>query len=505
MPEIVTAHPGALTTSAELAAGQRTLVKDLAWASITGAFSGGVILVAFALALGASPLQIGLLAAIPFIAQAAQLPATLLIERTRQRRRIALLSLNAARALILSVALIPFLPGTGSGLATLIVAQVLIAVLHAVAACAVNSWLHQLIPPAELGGFFARRLFWGTLMACVATLAAGYVVELRLGDSRLTAYGLAFALAALAGFVSSHYLAQAPEPMMRDAGPVVPLLQRLSAPFHDRNFRRLLIFLGAWTIAANLAGPFLTVYLIEQRGYAVTTVTTLWVTSQLANALTLYAWGRLSDRLSNKAILAVVLPLNFLCLFGLVFVNSLPSPNTRLAFLYLIHILLGIAGGGIGLATGNLGLKLAPQGQGTVYLAAIGLVSAFAGGIAPILAGALAQSFKASALSMLIRWSSPGDSGEMVVISLSHWEFLFALSALGGLYVMHALSLVAEGSEVSERLVIQEFALEAWRSLNSLSSAAGSLNSLFSFERPSERRLWWRSRLPGGKPRPGSG
>jgi MFS family permease len=43
------------------------------------------------------------------------------------------------------------------------------------------------------------------------------------------------------------------------------------------------------------------------------------VASQVANALTMYLWGRLSDRLSNKAILAVALPAYFGCLVALLF------------------------------------------------------------------------------------------------------------------------------------------------------------------------------------------
>lgn len=478
----------------ELAAGQRALVFDLAWASITGAFSGGVILVAFALALGATPLQIGLLAAIPFITQAAQLPAILLVERMRQRRKIGVLSITASRVIILSIALVPYSAAPGLALSVLIGAQVFIAVLQAVGACAVNSWLHQLIPPEELGSFFARRLFWGTTLACIGTLAAGYLVDRpRLGNP-LYGYALAFATAGLAGFVSSFFLAKAPEPVMGNAGPSDSLRHRLWSPFGDPNFRRLLIFLGAWSIASNLAAPFLTVYLISQRGYAVTTVTALWVTSQFANALTLYLWGRLSDRLSNKAVLAVVLPVFFACVLALVFVGTVKPSGLQLDLLYIIHLVMGIASGGIALATGNLGLKLAPQGQGTTYLAAIGLVSALTGGIAPIAAGALAEAFQAIKLSAVVRWAISGQSGEMAVASFAHWEFLFAISAMLGLYVMHALSQISEGNEVSERLVIQEFALEAWRSLNNLSSIGGTVGGLFSFERLSERRKWWRGR-----------
>lgn len=478
-----------------LVRGQRHLVHDLAWASLSGSFAGGVILVAFALALGATPFQIGLLAAIPFITQAAQLPATLLIERLRQRRKISVLSITAARLGVLSMAVLPFLPWQDRRLTALMLLQVVIAGLAAVGGCAVNSWLHQLIPHQQLGSFFSRRLVAGTALACLGTLAAGFLVDHEVGGSRLNAYALCFGIAALTGFVSSWHLGSAPEPRMHDAGPTGGTVQRLMEPFRHPNFRRLLVFMAAWIIASNLAAPFLTVYLIEQRGYGVGTVTSLWVASQIANALTLFAWGRLSDRLSNKGVLAVALPVWFACVLGLVFVDGIEGPRWQLAALYGIHLVMGVAGGGIGLATGNLGLKLAPHGQGTTYLAAIGLASAVAGGIAPPVAGALAQWFQARELAAVVRWITPGGMGEVSIFSFAHWEFLFALSAALGLYVMHALSRIDEGPEVSERHVVQEFALEAWRSINTLSTTA--LGVLVPFERLSERRKWWRAREAG--------
>lgn len=482
-------RPVPSVSAAQLAAGERSLVQDLGWASVSGAFSGGVILVAFALQLGASPLQIGLLAAIPFMAQALQLPATLLIERLRLRRRIGVLAITAARIVVLSMAALPLLGSQSLALRFLIVAQVAISTLNAVGGCAVNSWLHQLIPHARLGQFFSRRLFFGTALACVATLAAGELVDHAPGGDPMRAFALAFVLAGLAGFISSWHLGRAPEPVMAPAGPGGGLRERLARPFADKNFRRLLVFLAAWIIASNLTAPFLTVYLIEQRGYAVATVTSLWVTSQVSNALTLYLWGSLSDRLSNKGVLAVVLPVHFACVLALVFVDALRDPQWQLGTLYGIHLVMGVATGGIALATGNLGLKLAPQGEGTVYLAAIGLASAAAGGLAPIVAGGLAEAFQTSELSAIVRWQSPGRWKEMALVSFAHWEFLFALSALLGLYVIHALWRIEEGREVSERQVVQAFVLEAWRSLNNLSSVA--LGALFPFERLSERRKWW--------------
>ena len=210
-------------------------------------------------------------------------------------------------------------------------------------------------------------------------------------EARLEAYSVAFALAGAAGFVSTHYLSSVPEPQMQQRAPL-PVLAMIRSPFRDANFRRLIVFMASWNFASNLAAPFITVYLLKQMGYPLGTVTTLWITSQVANALTMYLWGRLSDRLSNKAILAVALPAFFGCLIGLPFTAIPAAHPLTLPLIYLIHLVMGTAAGGIGLATGNLGLKLAPQGQGTAYLANVSLVGSFAGGMAALFGGALADS-----------------------------------------------------------------------------------------------------------------
>ena len=139
-----------------------------------------------------------------------------------------------------------------------------------------------------------------------------------------------------------------------------------------------------------------------------------------------------------------------------------------------------------------MSLKLAPQGQGTSYLAATSLVASITGGIAPLLGGALAQWFEAVALSVVVRWSWPGAVGEATVIGFTRYQFLFVLSAALGLYVLHRLSQIREGEDISERVVIQQFALEALRTVNQVSTIAGLLGNLFTFGRLVERRLYAR-------------
>jgi MFS family permease len=273
------------------------------------------------------------------------------------------------------------------------------------------------------------------------------------------------------------------------AGPAVSVISKIAAPFRDANFRRVLRYILAWNAATNIAAPFLVVYLIQQMQFSLATVTTLWVTSQVANAVVLYIWGRLSDRLSNKAVLTVALPLYFICMLGLASAAIPAARDVALPILYFLHILMGAAAGGIGLATGNMSLKLAPQGQGTAYLAATSLVASVTGGIAPLIGGALAQSFVAVELSVLVRWAWPGATGEAAVIGFTRYQFLFLISAALGLYVLHRLSRIREGEEISERVVIQQFALEAVRTVNQVSTVAGLLGNLFTFGRLSDRRM----------------
>ena len=62
--------------------GLRMLVCDGACSQAMGAFTGGAVLVAFAVLLGASNLVIGLLAAVGPLTQILQIPTVLLVDRT---------------------------------------------------------------------------------------------------------------------------------------------------------------------------------------------------------------------------------------------------------------------------------------------------------------------------------------------------------------------------------------------------------------------------------------
>jgi hypothetical protein len=126
-------------------------IASLAMFSVTT--SG--LLAGFALALGANNLQIGILAAIPFIMQLLQIPAIWLVEQLRWRKAISVLSWLPAQLMWVLAALIPFYVGVPSqaSIGLLLGLMVVRGLLSAVTNCSWNSGCATWCPRASWAAF----------------------------------------------------------------------------------------------------------------------------------------------------------------------------------------------------------------------------------------------------------------------------------------------------------------------------------------------------------------
>lgn len=141
--------------------------------------------------------------------------------------------------------------------------------------------------------------------------------------------------------------------------------------------------------------------------------------------------------------------------------------------LVVIHIFTGISTAGVTLASGNIGLKLAPKGRATAYLAANSLVNSVAAGIAPVLGGRFADFFAGRELSLTLKWVSPRGERVIPTLNFQQWDFFFFLAFLIGLYSIHRLAMVKEIGEVEEKIVIHELISEVRRGMRNLSTVGG--------------------------------
>ena len=134
---------------------------------------------AFALALGANNLQVGILAALPPVSQVVQLPAILAVEGFRKRKAIGLPAWFLGQLVWLPIAAVPFVLDTPGYLAisAVIVLLALRGLFNPVWVTAQNSWMRDLIPPELLGRFFSRRLGTMTAVIVLVGLAGSFFVQ----------------------------------------------------------------------------------------------------------------------------------------------------------------------------------------------------------------------------------------------------------------------------------------------------------------------------------------
>jgi MFS family permease len=461
-------------TDEEVESGLRQVIKDGLTSQAIVTLTGGAFLVAFALKLGASNLVIGLLAAIPPLAQLIQLPSILLVQKVGNRRMIAVLSAAVSRAFWLLIALIPFLFSVEGGLVVLLVAMLLNAAFGAVTNASWGSWMRDLVPQERLGSFFSKRMRLATGLGIALSLAAAVYLDLwrkHFGTYELQGYSVLFFLGFAGGMLGVYFISTIPEPRMAPLGG--GFFRMLLQPFRDANFRNLIKFLGSWNFAVNLAAPFFIVYMLRRLKLGMSSIIALMVLSQVMNFLFLRVWGRLSDRFSNKSVLAVSGPLFMLCILAWTFTTMPEKYALTVPLLIAIHILIGISIAGVTLASGNIGLKLAPKGQATPYLVANNLVNSIAAALAPILGGRFADFFAKRELSWTLTWRSPGGELALPTLNLQQWDFLFVFAFFVGLYSIHRLAAVQEVGEAGEKVVFREFIAESRGLVRNLSTAGG--------------------------------
>ncbi len=436
----------------------------------------GAFLTAFAVALGASNFVIGLLAAVPHLSQLAQLPAMLVVDRLRDRKRVYFVSGMVARPMLLVIGAAAFIPIPEVALAIIVIAFFIRYVMGAFLSCAWGSWMRDLVPDRLMGEVFAARqkkmIFIGAVLSLIA---AGFVDVWAhwLPWPKTYAYSVIYALAFIGGAYSVYAGRRIHEPPMESEVIAGGWIGQLRAPFQNKNFRRLISFLASWNFAVNLAAPFFTVHMLKRMDLNLAMIVGLGTLSQMAAYLMVSQWGAIADRFSNKSVLSVCAPLFVLCIFAWTFTMFPERHDYTIALLIAIHVLTGVASAGVSLASGNITLKLAPRGNATAYLAVNSLVNSLAAGSASMIGGLTADFFLSRQLSVIFRYHEPTGDTEFNAMSFAQWDFFFILAAIVGLYALHRLSLVREEGHVKESVVIETLLTNARRGMRNLSTVAG--------------------------------
>jgi MFS family permease len=381
-------------------------------AELVNACAGPTILVGWALHLGATPLEVGALAALPQLAQLVQLPSAW-VTAAFGRRRVAIVAVALSRQALLPLAFAPLLAlGPPEARALLLGVAACAAVLGVLGNNAWTAWMGELVPEEMRGRYFGRRTALCTFGGTVAGVAVA-----RFLDGAASRGGAELALAAMAGAacllgaVTTVLMCRQHDPP--GGRPALPPLSATLRPLRDRCARPLLVYQIAWNASAGVGGSFFTFHLLHNLRVGFTIAALHAAAGAAARVLAAPLWGRALDRFGARPVLAAcsfsaaLLPLVWLC--------TTPSFVWPIAFDALLG---GVAWSGHGLASFSLPLSVAPRRDRPFYLATFAMAGGAAYAAATWAGGGLSAALPGAVATLGLR----GGHG---------LEAIFALSAAG--------------------------------------------------------------------------
>ena len=360
-------------------------VAEGAAAEVFGACAGGAVLTGWAVFLGASPLVIGVLGALPFAAQILQMPAAWLTERLGAKP-LAIVSIAASRLVWLPLVAVPFLHlATPTALALFLSIVAVAALLGVVGNNAWTAWMGDLVPGAIRGRFLARRMMYLNLAGTVSSLAAAVALDAMSprGFEGETLGALA-AVACVAGLAGIRLLlVQQTGARREDNG--APDWHDLTRPAHDPRARPLLDYLLAWNAAVGLSAGFFSFHMLTHLKMGFMLVAAYAIVVAALRITSAPVWGRLVDRCGARPVL-------ILCSVGvatgpLIWLFVTPE---RLWPVLLEAALAGTLWGGHGIALFDLSIGVAPRRGRAFYLAAFAAAGGVGFAVSSIVAGLLA-------------------------------------------------------------------------------------------------------------------
>jgi MFS family permease len=356
-----------------------------------------VLLTGFALALGAGPVHIGLLATLPLGLRLSQLFTSTRVARLGRWRTVALLGGLAGRLALVAGLATAFMDPGDARVWLLLAVVTVSAIGGSLYDLAIVAWMAELVPLRLRGEFFGRRNRAIAAIGLVVTLGAALIIDNLHGqaEAAVSAYAIIFATGAAIGLVGLLVLARAPRgPLHHPLDVTPPVHVWMREAFADRSFYRLARFGLLWGFAVNFASPFFAVYQIQVLALPLTMVTLFKAITTAATMASSGYWGRMVDHFGAKPVartgtyLVAVVPLLWLFV----------TPD-RVWPLVVIQLVSGIAFAAYDGNINNLVLKLASPERRPRYLAAFGAAYGIGSVAAPVLGGAVLWLLEGRALT----------------------------------------------------------------------------------------------------------
>uniref|UniRef100_UPI00286C750E MFS transporter n=1 Tax=Chamaesiphon sp. OTE_20_metabat_361 TaxID=2964689 RepID=UPI00286C750E len=376
---------------------------DGVFAAIYSNLTSGVLLSNFLVDLRANSFEVGILAAIPMLANVVQPLGAWWGARSNSRRNYcSSVNIPARFAwVLLALGISLYTRHLLDDRTMVIWTMVVVAVSHllgGLGSATWLSWMAALVPSKLRGRYFSIRNTVSNLTSLIAVALAGFWVA-NYPRGEIEAYEIAIGVAIIAGFVSMVYqwqmvdvspprLAVAnPENFEENATSVAPeaefaapqISDAIETILQDRYFLGFTICFSAWMFSLNLSAPFFNLYLLQDLAIDVSWVTLYNSLTSAANLALLIPFGRWSDRIGTQipligmGLVMALLPVLWL---------GIGTDSLSLwVGLPLLFILNGGASAAIDLCLNNLQIEIAHEHHQAQYFGIIAAMGGISGSL----------------------------------------------------------------------------------------------------------------------------
>jgi MFS family permease len=408
----------------EIRTSLKALTFESVFASIFYNIIGGALLSNFLLELGAGPVEIGLLAAIPQITNLIQPLGAYLVDRSTSFRwyfiRIFVPSRLLWLILVPAIWLVTSSHISGHQVVQLTLGIILGAnILEAFGRAPWLGWTAVLVPQRLRGRYFGFRNSILSLTNLVGVPLLGLAVSVCPGGT-LKGYGAVLVLGIVLGLISQMcqlWMTDVNPQLLKVAGSDTsePQPKKIDFSFlKDANFLKFVLYLSIWCFAVNVSAPFFNLYMLDNLDIDISVVTIYNALGTGANMLMMLLWGKLADRIGNRPLLLLVGVL--VAVTPLLWLGTQSDQISFWVWLPLLHVLTGGTWAAIDLCTNNLMMGVSPLRHQSKYFAIAGAIAGITGAV-----GIAVGSFLLTL---------PGLKNLLILFVLSGFLRLFALLPL---------------------------------------------------------------------------
>lgn len=299
-----------------------------------------------ALFLGATPVEIGLLVAVPtLVSSITQLWTSKVVDLTGSRLR-SLVSTVAGQALcLLPIAFLPCLAGSWR-IGMFIVLVTFFRIFGSFISTIWGSLTSDYLPAEERGQYFGWRSRIVGVAGILGTIWGGVLLFSYQANLQAAGFMILVLAAAFARFLSAGLMTRMQDPpAVKKPGDHFTFFMFLRR-FRESNFVKFVFYVASVMFATNLAAPFFTVYMLRDLHFNYLLFMTIRFASVVAGLVSFPIWGKHADAVGNAKILKLT---SFLIpAIPLLWMVS-PVP----AYLVCVEIFSGFVWGGFNLCALN--------------------------------------------------------------------------------------------------------------------------------------------------------